>query len=74
MGVEMNVVTYFDNWGEWEAIETTVPMEIMGRTTPHTRWRSLKVTTTGKSIWTRRAVSILPVQGQSTQWELMWKH
>lgn len=30
MGVEMNVVTYFDNWGEWEAIETTVPMEIMG--------------------------------------------
>lgn len=30
MGVEMNIVTYFDNWGEWEAIETTVPMEIMG--------------------------------------------
>jgi len=30
MGVEMNVVTYFDKWGEWEAIETTVPMEIMG--------------------------------------------
>ena len=30
MGVEMDVVTYFDKWGEWEAIETTVPMEIMG--------------------------------------------
>lgn len=30
MGVEMNVVTYFDKWGDWEAIETTVPMEIMG--------------------------------------------
>ena len=29
MGVEMNVVTYFDKWGEWDAIETTVPMEIM---------------------------------------------
>ena len=30
MGVEMTMVTYFDKWGEWEAIETTVPMEIWG--------------------------------------------
>ncbi|MDD2246652.1 MAG: hypothetical protein PHI70_04905 [Proteiniphilum sp.] len=30
MGVEVNTVTYFDKWGDWEAIETTVPMEIMG--------------------------------------------
>ncbi len=30
MGMEMSIVTYFDKWGEWEAIETTVPMEVMG--------------------------------------------
>src|SRR5690554_4382043 len=30
MGVEMTTVTYFDKWGEWEAIDTTVPMEIFG--------------------------------------------
>lgn len=37
MGIEMEIVTYFDKWGEWEAIETTVPMEIMGQDfTTHT--------------------------------------
>lgn len=30
MGMKMDIVTYFDKWGEWEAIETTVPMEVMG--------------------------------------------
>ncbi len=30
MDMKMDIVTYFDKWGEWEAIETTVPMEIMG--------------------------------------------
>lgn len=30
VGIEVIMVTYFDNWGEWEAIETTVPLEIMG--------------------------------------------
>lgn len=29
MGMEMSIVTYFDKWGEWEAIETTVPMKVM---------------------------------------------
>src|SRR5690554_8211717 len=30
MGMCMEIVTYFDKWGEWEAIESTVPMEVVG--------------------------------------------
>ncbi len=31
MGIESNPVVYFDKWGEWEATETVIEMEIMGQ-------------------------------------------
>jgi len=31
MGVESNPVVYFDKWGEWEATETVIEMEMMGQ-------------------------------------------
>ncbi len=30
-GIETKTTTYFAKWGEWEAIETIVPMKIMGQ-------------------------------------------
>ncbi|WP_157279085.1 DUF4412 domain-containing protein [Proteiniphilum acetatigenes] len=31
MGIESNPVVYFDKWGEWEATETVIEMEMMGQ-------------------------------------------
>ncbi|MEA4916030.1 hypothetical protein [Proteiniphilum sp.] len=47
MGIESNPVVYFDKWGEWEATETVIEMEMMGEKMVD---RQIEITK-GKDYW-----------------------
>ena len=82
MGMEMSIVTYFDKWGEWEAIETTVPMEVMGedystRTLEIIKgddhWKIDLDKKTGEHYTLARAINPLGVDVESLSDELLGK-
>ena len=47
MGIESNPVVYFDKWGEWEATETVIEIEMMGQKMVD---RQIEITK-GKDYW-----------------------
>jgi len=78
----MSIVTYFDKWGEWEAIETTVPMEVMGedystRTLEIIKgddhWKIDLDKKTGEHYTLARAINPLGVDVESLSDELLGK-
>lgn len=82
MGVEITTVTYFDKWGEWEAIQNTVPMEILG--TDYTsrtleiikgdeHWEMDLDERTGRYYKLTRAVNDLGVDMEKLSEEMMGK-
>ena len=82
MGIEMTTVTYFDKWGEWEAIETTVPMEVMGEDySSHTlevikgddHWKIDLDKKTGEHFTRKRAINAMGVDVEKMSEEILGK-
>jgi hypothetical protein len=82
MSMKMEIVTYFDKWGEWEAIETTVPMEVMGEDySSHTleiikgddHWKIDLDKKSGEHYKQTRAINPLGVDVESLTDELLGK-
>ena len=82
MGIEMTTVTYFNKWGEWEAIETTVPMEVMGEDySSHTleiikgddHWKIDLDKKTGEHFIRKRAINPMGVDVQKMSEEILGK-
>lgn len=82
MGIESFITTYIDDWGEWEVIETTIPIEMMGQDLTSRsieiikgddHWKIDPDKKTGYHYSQKRALSSLGVDVENVTQELLGK-